>query len=90
MNEIKYILDHFGIKNQLKKYKEENRELFEALRGDSRQHTLEELADVSEVLDQLIYYYTAGKPEKVKDIRKFKRHRTLQRIKSGYYDKEEL
>jgi predicted house-cleaning noncanonical NTP pyrophosphatase (MazG superfamily) len=86
MNEIKHILDHFGIKNQLKKYREENIELFQAIRDNT--NIIEELADVSEVLDQLIYYYTTGKPEKVKDIRKFKRHRTLQRIKSGYYDKD--
>ncbi len=74
------IILHFGRKNQLNKLLEELEELKEAIINNDNQNIYEEMADVLLLINQL-----SGKTVDRIYIRKIKR--TLERIKTGYYDK---
>jgi NTP pyrophosphatase (non-canonical NTP hydrolase) len=77
------ILSYFGIEKQIKKFDEEAKELDEALQSGKVIHIREELADVHNVLMQLISYYGV---REIHDIAVEKIERTKQRISEGYYD----
>lgn len=95
---IKTIADHFGPATQIKKTAEESLEVAEAandfhcalvVEDDSeelarkRAHFIEELADESIMIEQMIYQLKAEK--EFEEVRKQKIARTLERIVTGYY-----
>lgn len=74
------IINHYGVKNQLKKLSEEIYELQEAiLLNDSREHIVEEFADVNVLLEQIMVFYDL-KPEDLLEVMKYKVNRQLGRI----------
>lgn len=95
-NKIKHIADHFGQTNQRCKLIEElgelSREISKDIAADcsTSYHTLEEIADVLILIDQIIYLTEKDEGEIVKGtlemIKEKKLDRTLERIKGGYYE----
>lgn len=85
VREQEVILEHFGIEAQREKLFEEFKELAEAFNSGSLHEVQEELADLHNILMQLIDYYGI---QKVYDIALYKIQRTKQRIKEGYYEKQ--
>lgn len=98
--ELLEIIEHFGIRNQLKKFNEECYELEEAILDyqteiayfdedamtlSIKKHIAEEIADVEVILLQIKEYYHIDGNEILKTM-KNKIKRTLERIESGYYD----
>lgn len=84
-NNIKRILFHYGNEHQKRKAMEELQELrdaiaLELLELDTREHIIEEIADVMVMIEQLklIYHITDDEIQKVID---FKVKRQLERIK---------
>lgn len=79
------ILKHYGIKNQQRQLVEECAELIQALAkmertdaGANRRHNLAaEIADVEIMLEQIKYYYFAGRVSEMID---YKLNRQLDRI----------
>ena len=84
VEEQKEILEHFGIEAQIEKFFEEVEELREAIKLKNKVMIREELADVHNVLMQLIFHFGIRMIYK-KAIEKVER--TKQRIKEGYYEK---
>ena len=95
------IIEHFGIRNQLKKFNEECYELEEAILDyqteiayfdedamtlSIKRHIAEEIADVMLLLEQFKTYYGITS-EEITKLFWNKVDRTLQRIESGYYEK---
>jgi NTP pyrophosphatase (non-canonical NTP hydrolase) len=80
------ILNHFGFENKLDKLKEETNELLEAIQEDDRQHTLEEMADVLIVIQQIAIYYGFTE-EALGEMYENKINRTIKRIETGFYEK---
>ena len=98
--ELLEIIEHFGIRNQLKKFNEECYELEEAILDyqteiayfdedamtlSIKKHIAEEIADVEVILLQIKEYYHIDGNEILKTM-KNKIKRTLERIESGYYE----
>ena len=83
--ELQQILDHFGIETQKMKLIEEMAELTAELVNPNKDELkiMSEIADVSVVLEQIVDYY--GR-DAIDNIRQGKIERTLERIKSGYYN----
>ena len=96
------IIEHFGIRNQLKKFNEECYELEEAILDyqteiayfdedamtlSIKRHIAEEIADVMLLLEQFKVYYGITS-EEITNLFWSKVARTLQRIESGYYEKQ--
>lgn len=87
------IINHFGINNQQRKLQEEVFELQEAITkfenaiGDINE-VEEEVVDVLIILHQFMEFYEMD-PFKLMAIDKRKTERTLERIESGYYKKQE-
>lgn len=79
----KLIFDNFGLSNQIDKFFEEYREVLMAFLYGTENDIKEELADVKNLIEQLTDYY--GRKE-IEKIQHFKNQRTLDRIKTGYYD----
>ena len=88
------IINHFGLRNQLKKLNEECYELIEAIidfeddnaSNSTKENIIEEMADVMVLLRQFQEYYN------ITDIdiafkMLYKTNRTLERIESGYYER---
>lgn len=98
-NNIKAIIDHFGIKNQQKKLTEEIHELNEAITTyevlddyigsytDEKHHIAEEITDCMLLLYQIKLYYNISEEDILK-ISKQKIDRTIKRMESGYYAKK--
>lgn len=95
------IFDNFGYRNQMKKLHEECFELLEAIdtyedvKGDCsdpeiqdmfRAHVVEEMGDVLNVLYGFVYKYKIREEDLNKNMR-IKVDRTLDRIKTKYYEK---
>ena len=95
------IIEHFSIRNQLKKFNEECYELEEAILDyqteiayfdedamtlSIKKHIAEEIADCMVILEQFKLYYEISSEEITKIFWK-KVNRTLERIESGYYEK---
>ena len=85
------IIEHFGIENQQRKLQEELFELqqeitiFEQGNNQSYQEITEEMVDVIILLKQFFYHYELNDYQ-MKQIEEGKIKRTLERIKSGYYE----
>lgn len=78
------IFNHYGVSKQLKKFNEESFELMEAIIDyensiGSKQHIIEEIADVFVLLRQFIEYYEITYDD-IDIIRKQKIERQLKRI----------
>lgn len=99
--EVKYIHDHFGLEKQIAKAREEAQEYDAALAelqrlmainaapidiATQRLNVIEEAADVKLTKEQIIYGLK-GESD-YKKMYQFKIQRTLDRIKTGHYDKE--
>ena len=95
------IIEHFGIRNQLKKFNEECYELEEAILDyqteiayfdedamtlSIKKHIAEEIADVMILLEQIKLHYGISN-EEITKIFWEKVNRTLDRIESRYYEK---
>ena len=96
------IIEHFGVRNQMKKLNEECFEFLEAVdtyedemishvvdkSGENmlRDHVVEEMGDILTILTQFIGKYDIKK-EELDKIMDYKLERTLDRIKSKYYEK---
>ena len=95
------IIEHFGIRNQLKKFNEECYELEEAILDyqteiayfdedamtlSIKKHIAEEIADCMVILEQFKLHYGISN-EEITKIFWEKVNRTLERIESGYYEK---
>ena len=95
-NKIKYIADHFGQTNQRCKLIEELGELIReiskdiAADRDTSYHTLEEIADVLILIEQVIYLAEKNenffKKEMLELIKEKKINRTIDRINCKYYE----
>lgn len=94
------IVEHFGIVNQVNKFKEESSELIQAIiefekifhttrKGmvDARNHIAEEIADCLVLISQFIDYYNINMFT-IEGVYLEKVYRTIQRIKDGYYEKD--
>lgn len=80
-NALLEIINHYGLKAQLKKFNEEVYELLESIiQKDNKEHITEEYADVVLVLSQIGSYLSID-PNKVDKIVDYKVNRTLNRIK---------
>lgn len=84
-NKLLNIYLHFGLRKQLKKLSEECYELIEAMLDEDREHIKEEVADVQVLLNQFKEYHEIYDDEIV-DIMEHKIDRTIERVKSGYYE----
>lgn len=78
------IINHYGIRNQLKKLSEEVYEFQEAILMDDDseeclEHIIEEYADIEVILDQFKEYYELDYSE-IAQQKVFKIMRTLERI----------
>ena len=82
IEEQKDIFEHFGINKQKDKFIEELEELRIAFMLDKQDRIIDELADVHNVLMQLISFYGV---EKVYERAIYKIERTKQRIANNYY-----
>ena len=87
MNDYKKIADHYGLRRQLWQTVEEMAELTQVIcktrRYDMdavRDHLVEEVADVSVMIDQIVYLLGDNMIAK---IREEKINRQLERIKNG-------
>ena len=79
-DQLNKIYNHYGQQNQHLKLIEEMRELTIAILGDDYNNYLEELADVSIVLEQIILNLGLESKEQFENIRFEKIVRTLKRI----------
>jgi len=86
-----YILEYFGIDNQIRKTEEEFQELMEAIRSGDPAKIKDELGDLLNMIIQLIIHYSSEEDKsEVLDLATGKVFRTLERIKNGYYNKKLL
>ncbi len=79
---IQKIADYYGLDNQLNKTIEECAELIQALvKLESRENTIEEIADVQIMLKQMLYLLDCEK--EVEKVMEYKINRQLERIKQA-------
>ena len=78
---------YFGIQHQIRKLREEVRELDEAIKKHDVEAIIEELIDVFLVGLQILLYFGINKSL---ELFNKKLSRTLERIGSGYYENEVL
>ena len=77
---IQKIADYYGLDNQLNKTIEECAELIQALvKLESRENTIEEIADVQIMLKQMLYLLDCEK--EVEKVMEYKINRQLERMK---------
>lgn len=77
---IQKIADYYGLDNQTDKTIEECAELIQALvKLESRENTIEEIADVQIMLKQMLYLLDCEK--EVEKVMEYKINRQLERIK---------
>ena len=82
------IINSFGVIPQIEKLKEEVWEVIDAIYNKERKDIAEEIADVKVVLEQLQVFYEIPE-EAIEEIKDKKIKRTLERIESRYYEKEQ-
>lgn len=82
-SEQQQIFNYFGLDTQIEKLFEEYREVLIAFLYGDDDDRREELADLKNLVEQLTEHY--GR-EEIEKIQEFKNDRTLDRIKTGYYD----
>ena len=87
-NDYKKIIEHYGVRKQLKKLSEEVYELQEAVieedllcgvNGCNNEHITEEIADVFVILRQLVMQFDIAEND-IEDMADYKVKRTLERI----------
>ncbi len=79
---IQKIADYYGLDNQTDKTIEECAELIQALvKLESRENTIEEIADVQIMLKQMLYLLDCEK--EVEKVMEYKINRQLERIKQA-------
>lgn len=79
---IQKIANYYGLDNQLNKTIEECAELIQALvKLESRENTIEEIADVQIMLKQMLYLLDCEK--EVEKVMEYKINRQLERIKQA-------
>lgn len=83
MDKVEKILSHYGYKAQLlmaiEEMSELTKEICKGFRGqENKQAIIEEIADVSLMLDQLVLLYSSK--EEIEAIKQRKIERTLERI----------
>lgn len=81
------IINNYGVDNQLRKLQEEVFELNQAIilarcGKDTREHVIEELADVLFVLNQFRCYYYISNND-IRKVQQFKGNRQLKRMENG-------
>lgn len=82
---IRKIAEHYGLRHQLLKLREEARELIDALdefdhsNPEAIDHIVEEAADVHVVTQQIVFLLDAQ--EAFEEMQSFKVHRQLKRMK---------
>lgn len=74
------ILDHYGFENQQNKLVEECEELIEAASGDDYENFIEELADVTIMIQQMYLSLSLEQKSQYHDMIETKLNRTLQRM----------
>ena len=79
---LKKIYNHFGREPQLKKLAEECSEFLQAYLKGQEYHTLEEIGDLKVLVDQFYEEEIT-----VQQTYRNKISRTIERIKSGYYER---
>jgi NTP pyrophosphatase (non-canonical NTP hydrolase) len=78
---IQKIADYYGLDNQLNKTIEECAELIQALvKLESRENTIEEIADVQIMLKQMLYLLDCEK--EMEKVMEYKINRQLERMKT--------
>lgn len=78
--QLEAIIEHYGKDNQIRKAIEELDELKEALNENhTKDHIIEEMADVLVMLTQLALIYDID-PEVVDDMMEYKIDRTIERM----------
>ena len=78
---IQKIAEYYGLDNQLNKTIEECAELIQALvKLESRENTIEEIADVQIMLKQMLYLLDCEK--EVEKVMEYKINRQLERMKT--------
>lgn len=83
VEKLETIMDFFGVKNQKLKLLEECSELVCAFFHNDERNELEEIADISILIDQLIMV----NPE-IEEIKTCKINRTINRIEEKIYKKK--
>lgn len=81
------IAQHYGVLHQALKLFEELNECIEAMRGyingtDTKEHAIEEMADVEVMIDQFKYYFLSCEKQ-VEDVKRAKVDRQLMRIREA-------
>ena len=96
------IIEYFGVRNQMRKLNEECFEFLEAVdnyedelrfhlggtvyENTCKEHVIEEISDILVLLTEFIAKYNI-KQEDLNPFMDYKLNRTLERIKSKFYDK---
>ena len=78
-DKVLYIIKTFGVKNQLRKFAEENYELIEAIHEGDNTHIAEEIADNLLMISEFIEYFHIEK-EELENIVDYKINRTIEHI----------
>lgn len=78
MKEIE-IINHYGIKNQIRKFNEESYELIEALFENDKEHITEEIADCLLLIKQFKDFYKIQN-EAIREVYNYKLARQERRI----------
>ncbi len=79
---LETILEHYGFDSQQEKLVEECEELIEAAQGEDYDSFIEELADVSIMISQMVMSLDKDQQEQYEAMVDRKLSRTIQRIKS--------
>lgn len=78
---LEKIINHYGYNHQKIKLVEECSELIRAIATEDEQNMLEEMADVSVVIDEITYHFPLVR-EEFEKIRSFKVNRTIERFEN--------
>lgn len=78
MKEIE-IINHYGLKNQIRKFNEESYELIEALFENDKDHITEEIADCLVLINQFKALYKI-QDEEIREVYDYKIARQGKRI----------
>ena len=80
-DKLEKIINHYGYNHQKIKLVEECSELIRAIATEDDQNMLEEMADVSVLIDEITYHFPLVR-EEFEKIRLFKVNRTIERFEN--------